>query len=215
MGPEEVLAAVRGRPEVRSAVDEVSKGGRARAIDVRGRTEPPIYTQETRSSYVVLRDAHLHPPGTEPVLPRHRWRRARSDGRRPIRWSATQPHKGNPTLHGETLHRASPPGRPSRALGAKPCPTPVRSVRARAHIGDRTGATVRGLTEVSVGDRKCSWDTARTALFAQYSRTSRRSTWDAKRAPGHGWSPVGSGGATDRAAWPCVLPGTLTFYELR
>lgn len=37
VGPEEVLAAVRERPEVRSAVDEVSKGGRARAIELRPR----------------------------------------------------------------------------------------------------------------------------------------------------------------------------------
>ena len=35
VGPEEVLAAVRERPEVRSAVDEVSKGGRARAVELR------------------------------------------------------------------------------------------------------------------------------------------------------------------------------------
>ena len=38
VGPEEILAVVRGRPEVRSAVEEVSKGGRSQSIELR---EPP------------------------------------------------------------------------------------------------------------------------------------------------------------------------------
>src|SRR5918997_1173322 len=40
VGPEEVLAAVRERPEVRSAVDEVSKGGRARTVELRRPPNP-------------------------------------------------------------------------------------------------------------------------------------------------------------------------------
>src|ERR687893_1625858 len=47
VGPEEVLAAVRERPEVRSAVDEVSKGGRARAIELRRPTNPGSQTALT------------------------------------------------------------------------------------------------------------------------------------------------------------------------
>jgi PAS domain-containing protein len=47
VGPEEVLAAVRERPEVRSAVDEVSKGGRARAIELRRPPNPKSQTALT------------------------------------------------------------------------------------------------------------------------------------------------------------------------
>ena len=78
------------------------------------------------------------------------------------------------------------------APGAKPRPTPGRS--GLGHVSENgPGATVRGVT-------KCAWDTPRTELFAQYLRTSRLPTWDAKRAPEHGWTPVGTGvgGGTDR-----------------
>ncbi len=44
VGPEEVLAAVRGRTEVRSAIDEVSKSGRSRSIELR---EPPNLEDQT------------------------------------------------------------------------------------------------------------------------------------------------------------------------
>jgi len=43
-GPEEVLAAVRERTEVRSAIDEVSKSGRSRSIELR---EPPNLEDQT------------------------------------------------------------------------------------------------------------------------------------------------------------------------
>ena len=44
VGPEEVLAAVRERTEVRSAIDEVSKSGRSRSIELR---EPPNLEDQT------------------------------------------------------------------------------------------------------------------------------------------------------------------------
>lgn len=44
VGAEEVLAAVRGRTEVRSAIDEVSKSGRSRSIELR---EPPNLEDQT------------------------------------------------------------------------------------------------------------------------------------------------------------------------
>jgi len=89
--------------------------------------QSPIYTQETRSSYVAPREDHLHPLGTEPVLPIHRWRETRSAGgpaqapgrRTPRRGPADPPVRdhdppwGNPTTHGVTSRRASPPGRSS------------------------------------------------------------------------------------------------------
>jgi PAS domain S-box-containing protein len=47
VGPEELLAAVRERPEVRSAVEEVFKGGRSRSIELRELPDPEYRTALT------------------------------------------------------------------------------------------------------------------------------------------------------------------------
>ncbi len=47
VGPEELLAAVRERPEVRSAVEEVLKGGRSRSIELREPPDPEYRTALT------------------------------------------------------------------------------------------------------------------------------------------------------------------------
>ena len=120
--------------------------------------------------------------------------------------SKPDPPWANPTLHGVTSRRASPPGRSSPAHRAQ---SPAQLPGEAGGLGHTPENGPGG--NRPWGHRSVHGIARGRSSFAQYPRTSRRPTRGAKGAPGHGWPPVGTvgGGTDDRGGSRREGPRTL------
>src|ERR687893_661658 len=93
-----------------------------------------------RSSYVVLREDHLHPPGTEPTTPQ----------------GEPRPHKGKPrAAHSRPVGRAAPQAQSVAQLSGGTGGLGHTSENRPGGNGPWAHRSVHGVTEVFMGSPKC------------------------------------------------------------